>query len=749
MALVDPYSPCPCGSGQKYKWCCQKVESYAERAQRLVENGQYESALKPLDEGLAKAPANAWLSTRKALIQLQLEQLDAAKVTLRALLQKHPDNLIGTILLTRLSLQTEGPIEGAAQLQQALSARPAGRRGELASLVSIVGSALAQLGFYAAALKHLELAGGLGLEELKHNSSLVQSLRTNPAISVWEKNPYRLWPAPESATEAFRESFERALGWAREGLWSSASAAFELLAAGSGAGAIADRNRGLCCLWIADHEGAVAALRRYVARTGATLDTVELEALCQRIDRSAPYDQVEFVHLSWPIRDRTGLLAALRGNRTIDEGSKRPLDPNDPKSLEVERFFLLDRPRIEARDGLKPEEIPIILGEVLLNKDTVILETYDDGRLDRLVDRLTAAAGSSIPPAHPRTKLIGKDQRHLLALSCRWQVPEGVSDHETERLNNEQVAHMIRDVWPESSHPALRWRTPLRAAKAGDSETALRAAVLQLEETPEGWVDLIDWDQFRAKLQLKAEPALDPEHVNIEELPLSRLSRVPVDRLDDDRVLALYRRAREWGVRVVTIRLARLIVDARPALMVKGKIEPTTLYGELALDAAAQNDRAQAIFWLARGVESDPPLKRSANALAWEMIELQVQMVLDGPEVWVPSLAVILDRYQGNQEATSAVFLRLINLGLVQVVQDPNRADQMALDTRKLEYYLNQYGPRVTTASGQLGVAATRGEIWTPEAGGGGAGGSPIWRPGSAPPAAAGGGKPSIIVTGH
>ena len=102
------------------------------------------------------------------------------------------------------------------------------------------------------------------------------------------------------------------------------------------------------------------------------------------------------------------------------------------------------------------------------------------------------------------------------------------------------------------------------------------------------------------------------------------------------------------------------------------------------------------------------------------MIDLQVQMVLDGPEVWVPSLAVILERYRGNQEATSAVFLRLINLGLVQVVQDPNRPDQMALDTRMLEHYLSQYGPRVTTASGQLGVAATRGEIWTPESAAGG-----------------------------
>ena len=75
----------------------------------------------------------------------------------------------------------------------------------------------------------------------------------------------------------------------------------------------------------------------------------------------------------------------------------------------------------------------------------------------------------------------------------------------------------------------------------------------------------------------------------------------------------------------------------------------------------------------------------------------------------------------------------------------------MALDTRTLEYYLNQFGPRVTTASGQLGAAATRGEIWTPDSGGGGggAGGSPIWTPGSAHPPAVGGGKPSIIVTGQ
>ena len=32
MAVADPYAACPCGSGQKFKWCCQKIEPFAERA---------------------------------------------------------------------------------------------------------------------------------------------------------------------------------------------------------------------------------------------------------------------------------------------------------------------------------------------------------------------------------------------------------------------------------------------------------------------------------------------------------------------------------------------------------------------------------------------------------------------------------------------------------------------------------------------------------------------------------------------
>src|SRR5260370_159897 len=108
MASVDPYSPCPCGSGQKFKWCCHKVEAAAERAQRLHDNGQIDLAIEALDEGLRKDPGNAWLLTRKAIYLLEQEKLGPAEDALRLVLKKHPNHLGALILMTRLALETEG-----------------------------------------------------------------------------------------------------------------------------------------------------------------------------------------------------------------------------------------------------------------------------------------------------------------------------------------------------------------------------------------------------------------------------------------------------------------------------------------------------------------------------------------------------------------------------------------------------------------------------------------------------------------
>ena len=75
------------------------------------------------------------------------------------------------------------------------------------------------------------------------------------------------------------------------------------------------------------------------------------------------------------------------------------------------------------------------------------------------------------------------------------------------------------------------------------------------------------------------------------------------------------------------------------------------------------------------------------------MIGLEVKMLLEEPEVWVPVVAVILERCRGNNEATSAVLMRLVSLGLVQAGVDPKRPDQLSSIPRCWSTISNDMGP--------------------------------------------------------
>ena len=265
--------------------------------------------------------------------------------------------------MTRLALDTDGVQAGVAQFQQALSAHEPSDRSKLASLASFLGSTLAARNIPPRRSSIWISRPGSPARKPSGSPTHLHNLRAIPPFRSGRRIPIASGRRPSTLRSAFRESFQRAVGWADEGLWSSAASAFELLGAGSGAGVIADRNRGLCCLWLADHDAAVAALRRYISRTKPTTDTVDLEALCQKIEPPSRHDIVDFDRLSWPIRNREGLLAALRADRTIAGNDSRPLDPHDPHdkdSRALESFLLLDRPAVEAKPGLSRLDLPIV-----------------------------------------------------------------------------------------------------------------------------------------------------------------------------------------------------------------------------------------------------------------------------------------------------------------------------------------------------------------------------------------------------
>ena len=224
--------------------------------------------------------------------------------------------------------------------------------------------------------------------------------------------------------------------------------------------------------------------RRYIARTKPTTDTVDLEALCQKIEPPSRHDIVDIDRLSWPIRNRDGLLAALRRRSSDRRGrsAARSSTTSRQESPSAREFPAARSSRMSRPGPASPGRTSRWSRPSCLSiRTSCILEAIDDGRLDRLIDRFTTVAGSTIPPAHPRTKVIASEPRHELALVWRWHAPAGLSEEENDRLNREQLAYIISEVWPKTPHPSLRRRTPLQAGQAGDSETFLRGSIRRME----------------------------------------------------------------------------------------------------------------------------------------------------------------------------------------------------------------------------------------------------------------------------
>ena len=757
MAAVESYSPCPCGSGQKFKWCCQKVEAFADKSQRLVESGQVDAAIKALDEGLLKEPGNPWLLTRKAVIEVQAGQAEAAKAALREALVKNPTHFGALALLTRCVLETEGAVNGAGIFQQMLAAldKDAGL-ASLASLARVVAYMLNEARHFPAALKHLELSRMFGDPD-GSSASAIRTIETNPDLSPWLKDSYVLASTPSHWTGEGRDLFEQALEKAARGLWANAAGIFDRVSGGEPGGE-ADYNLGLCRLWLGDEAGAIKPLRRRVVLLGTTTEAVDLEILCQQIAPVHPDDRVEQVQLTWPLRNRQALRDALEQAPDVVFDGEIPIDPDNPESPVVDQFIMLDRPEVKPQpEGtLSLATIPRILGRVGLFDEVAALETYDDGRVDSLGDQFTVLAGSAIVAAHPRTKVIGIISRSSLALTWEWLYPRQIAPEDAGRLEREQRSHVLSEIWPTTPMPYLNFRTPERAARDGNAEVPLRAALCQLERE-QALTETDDALPLRRQLGIPSEPVIDPQTVDVARLPLGRLAEVPIAGLDDDRLVTLYRRVRR-AMMPQTMEAAARAIAERGHLFDQGKIDPIAVFTDLASVAAGLRDGDGVRSWIGAGRKADTQANKIRNAPIWDMVEVRLRARIDRPEVWVPELAVVLERYQQRDSAANQVILmNLVEMGLVEMVPNPDKRGEVLLDSRPLQSVLAEYGPRVTTASGRLGISATNPDLWTPGSPAGGSGdaaGASLWTPGAGNPAptagpAGSGEKTKLILPGR
>lgn len=56
MSTTDPYAPCPCGSGKKYKFCCMEKDRAAARAAKEEQDKKDAAERKAKGAAVASKP---------------------------------------------------------------------------------------------------------------------------------------------------------------------------------------------------------------------------------------------------------------------------------------------------------------------------------------------------------------------------------------------------------------------------------------------------------------------------------------------------------------------------------------------------------------------------------------------------------------------------------------------------------------------------------------------------------------------
>jgi predicted Zn-dependent protease len=118
----DPYEPCTCGSGKKFKWCCQPIFVGINRAWEQEAAGQHDVALRIMDQVVQEHEGNPEAWGQKARLLFTHGKIEEAENALQKAFDLNPNYPAGLLLRASFPLSGGRNDRGAA-------AGPARRRG--------------------------------------------------------------------------------------------------------------------------------------------------------------------------------------------------------------------------------------------------------------------------------------------------------------------------------------------------------------------------------------------------------------------------------------------------------------------------------------------------------------------------------------------------------------------------------------------------------------------------------------------
>jgi hypothetical protein len=711
---IDLYALCPCGSGKKIKFCCRDIAAEIDKVERLLEAGQRQAALEFIELAEKRYPGRAYLLARKAELQRELGLQAEADGTLRTLLDREHDNPVALAESALLALSTEG--EGVAvAIERLQGAVEVSTRDpwpdKVKEAIAAVADACTAVGYLPASLAHTVLFLETEPESEGATSALYQ-ICASAQVPLLFKELRSFQRATEDAP--WKDEFNAAMGRADRGAWLRGERQLTALAERFADAPAIWHNLAVLRSWLAEEEASAEAWRRYAALDVPLDDAVEAEAMALELDASPASDSIDIVRLTYAIRDMDRVIATTATDkRCVDYPLEFPLAEGEPSDQPPPRgtHFLLDTP-LPRPEELTADNVPRIAAYLFVfGKETdrearLIVQLQRGARFEAYQALIGEVFGDALG-APTDEKVLGQQGYIPFWSAEEFWFPEGTSLDRTRELRMQLRDRHIFDIWPNRPWKYLDGRTPRQAAGDRAGQIKLLGVLLYAELTSQrNTATGFDFNVVRRHLGLPEATPLSA-NVNVAEVPLAQLARLPMELLSDDQLQAVLTRAVHYRASEAAQRAA-LEVVARPAL--DDKVSKPAVYTTLALLA---EDAQKALEYVDQG-----------RRLAEDAGESSAQFDLH-------EVTLRLRRGEADEAAN------MINHLLQEHIEEPGVAQAV----RELFVRMGLVGPdgRPRMQPADLAEAAeTEVEPAAPA--------SKLWTPGSDQPAAAG--KPSLIIPG-
>jgi tetratricopeptide (TPR) repeat protein len=558
---LDPYSTCPCGSGKKFKWCCQPIQAEIDRAFQQEAEGQHDVALRLMDEVIKNHPANPVPWGRRAQLLYQNGRVEDAEEALRKAFEINPKYAFGHLLRGIFRYQ-EGEIPGALMLfRKAAEQYDPEAHDQLAQLYGFIADCELRMNRPIAARAALRLVLRFDPAEVETREQFDALFGEQGRLPAAARADYKFRsPAPSLGGER-RAAWDLALAGLEQARLADAGRIFEDLTKSDTNDAAAAFNLGLAKAWLGDNSGALDALDRYVALETDEAKAGEAWALGEVLRCGAGMEDQSDYHehsVLYQLRDARPIEAVL--NEWVNSRRLLPLQTEDKSVFSA---LVLDAaPVLVATPGLL-EAAP--LGAYLVIAGGVVRAWGPSSeRLEKVRGEIEQRAGAGLRA--PQTRVTRPNFSDIITEAVLF--PVGVQDQaEAARRVEAFAQQFFEESWINRQLKSLNGTAPVDAAGHAVLRKKLRGVVQFLQDCSRGGALAgYDFDRLRRKLGLLtggAAPTPTATGPDITAMGAAELAALQAESLSDSQLEQAWLTAKRLDAQEISTHFAKALT-ARP-----------------------------------------------------------------------------------------------------------------------------------------------------------------------------------------